>query len=188
MSYNNTNPLTPCGYTNEFGNFSGVKQMVIPAVETPDGITVGDDTTLYANRWRGFENPFGDIWTNLEGIIIKRDAAKANSNVYTTTDALKYGDDYSLFDIAGVEIAQDGWIKEFNLGSNAEIIPSSIGGSESTYKCDYHWCNVDSTEKRTLLVGGYANYGGRAGLGGFASDVGVGDAYATVGFRTVVRS
>ena len=188
MSYNNTNPLTPCGYTNEFGNFSGVKQMVIPAVETPDGITVGDDTTLYANRWRGFENPFGDIWTNLEGIIIKRDAAKANSNVYTTTDALKYGDDYSLFDIAGVEIAQDGWIKEFNLGSNAEIIPSSIGGSESTYKCDYHWCNVDSTEKRTLLVGGRASHGGAAGLGCFYSNDGVGLAHADVGFRTVVRS
>lgn len=185
--YNDSNPLTPCGYTNEFGNFSGVKQMVIPAVETPDGITVGDDTTLYANRWRGFENPFGDILTNLEGIIIKRDAAKANSNVYTTTDALKYGDDYSLFDIAGVEIAQDGWIKAFNLGSNAEIIPSSIEGSESTYKCDYHWCYVDSTEKRTLLVGGRAIVGGKSGLGFFSSTDGVGYAASNVGFRSLVR-
>jgi hypothetical protein len=109
---------------------------------------------LYANRWRGFENPFGDIWTNLEGIVIKRDAAKANSNVYTTTDVLKYGDDYSLFDIAGVEVAQDGFVVTFDLGSKAEIIPSSIDGSYSTYKCDFHWCNADSIENRTLLVGG----------------------------------
>lgn len=177
-TYNGNYAITPCGYTNEFGNFSGTKAIQIQSPEK----------TLYANRWRGFENPFGDIWTNLEGIVIERNASKANSNVYTTADALKYGDDYSLFDIAGVEIAQDGWIKAFNLGSNAEIIPSSIGGSESTYKCDYHWCNVDYTGKRTLRVGGGAINGGSAGLGCFVSDSGVGYAHTVVGFRTVVRS
>lgn len=176
-AYNENYAITPCGYTNEFGNFSGVKTIQIQSPEK----------TLYANRWRGFENPFGDIWINLEGIIIKRDAAAANSNVYTTTDVLKYGDDYSLFDIAGVEIAQDGWIKTFDLGSKAEIIPSSIAGSESTYKCDNHWCNVDSVEKRTLIVGGGAATGGEAGLGSFGSDNGVGYAYSHVGFRSLVR-
>ena len=176
-SYNGNYAITPCGYTNEFGNFSGVKTIYLQSPEK----------TLYANRWRGFENPFGDIWTNLEGIVIKRDVAKANSNVYTTTDVSKYGEDYSLFDIAGVEIAQDGWIGTFDLGSKAEIIPSSISGSESTYKCDYHWCNVDYVEKRTLLVGGRAGFGGQAGLGCFNSYDGVGYAAASVGFRSLVR-
>ena len=176
-TYNGYYAITPCGYTNEFGNFSGVKAIQLQSPEK----------TLYANRWRGFENPFGDIWTNLEGIVIKRDAAKANSNVYTTTDVSKYGEDYSLFDIAGVEIAQDGWIGTFDLGSKAEIIPSSIAGSESTYKCDYHWCNADSVENRTLLVGGGAAYGSWAGLGLFGSDNGVGVASADVGFRSLVR-
>ena len=105
-SYNGYYAITPCGYTNEFGNFSGVKAIQLQSPEK----------TLYANRWRGFENPFGDIWTNLEGIVIKRDTAEANSNVYTTTDVSKYGEDYSLFDIAGVEIAQDGCIKTLDLG------------------------------------------------------------------------
>ena len=176
-TYNGNYAITPCGYTNEFGNFSGVKAIQIQSPEK----------TLYANRWRGFENPFGDIWTNLEGIVIKRDTAKANSNVYTTTDVLKYGDDYSLFDIAGVEIAKDGWIGTFDLGSKAEIIPSSIAGSESTYKCDYNWCNADSVENRTLLVGGGANAGGTAGLGYFYSAAGVGYADTNVGFRSLVR-
>ena len=177
-TYNGNYAITPCGYTNEFGNFSGVKAIQLQSPEK----------TLYANRWRGFENPFGDIWTNLEGIIIKRDTAKANSNVYTTTDISKYGDDYSLFDIAGVEIAQDGYIGTFDLGSKAEIIPSSITGSESTYKCDYHWCNADLVEKRTLLVGGGANNGGQAGLGYFSSGAGVGCAHSHVGFRSLVRA
>lgn len=176
-TYNGNYAITPCGYTNEFGNFSGVKAIQLQSPEK----------TLYANRWRGFENPFGDIWTNLEGIVIKRDAAKANSNVYTTTDVLKYGDDYSLFDIAGVEIAQNGHIGTFDLGSKAEIIPSSINGSESTYKCDYHWCNADSIEKRSLLVGGCASLGGLASLGFFRSNSGVGFAFASVGFRSLVR-
>ena len=176
-TYNGYYAITPCGYTNEFGNFSGVKAIQIQSPEK----------TLYANRWRGFENPFGDIWTNLEGIVIKRDAAKANSNVYTTTDVSKYGEDYSLFDIAGVEISQDGFIGTFDLGSKAEIIPSSISGSESTYKCDYHWCNVDSVENRTLRVGGGADHGGSAGLGSFNSGNGVGIASANVGFRSLVR-
>ena len=176
-TYNGNYAITPCGYTNEFGNFSGVKAIQLQSPEK----------TLYANRWRGFENPFGDIWTNLEGIVIKRDADKANSNVYTTTDVSKYGDDYSLFDIAGVEIAQDGYIRTFDLGSKAEIIPSSITGSESTYKCDYHWCNADLVEKRTLLVGGSAHLGGRAGLGSFDSTNGVGSANSLVGFRSLVR-
>ena len=176
-TYNGNYAITPCGYTNEFGNFSGVKAIQLQSPEK----------TLYANRWRGFENPFGDIWTNLEGIVIKRDADKANSNVYTTTDVSKYGDDYSLFDIAGVEIAQDGYIRTFDLGSKAEIIPSSITGSESTYKCDYHWCNADLVEKRTLLVGGGAYNGGQAGLGYFNSLHGVGCAYTYVGFRSLVR-
>lgn len=176
-TYNGHYAITPCGYTNEFGNFSGVKAIQLQSPEK----------TLYANRWRGFENPFGDIWTSLEGIVIKRDAAKANSNVYTTTDVLKYGDDYSLFDIAGVEVAQDGFVVTFDLGSKAEIIPSSIDGSQSTYKCNFHWCNADSIENRTLFVGGSNSNDGQSGLGFFNSRYG--DSYInnSVGFRSLVR-
>ena len=177
MQYNGNYAITPCGYTNEFGNFSGVKAIQLQSPEK----------TLYANRWRGFENPFGDIYTNLEGIVIKRDTAEANSNVYTTTDVSKYGEDYSLFDIAGIEIAQDGWIRTFDLGSKAEIIPSSIAGSESTYKCDYHYCDANSVVKKSLLVGGSAADGGSAGLGHFRSSYGVGLASEFVGFRSLVR-
>lgn len=187
-NYNNYYPLTPCGYTNEFGNFSGVKAMVIPAVDTDDGITVGSDTTMYVNRWRGFENPFGDIWTNLDGIVLKRDSANAESKVYTTTDSSKFGDDTSVMNVAGIEVVADGYTKEFDLGETGEIIPQLVGGSESTYKCDYHWCSASSTDTRTLLVGGDANHDGKTGLGGFRSYNTVGAAIPYVGFRSVIRA
>ena len=185
--YNNNNPITPCGYTNEFGNFSGVKQILIPQTQIDDSTTV-NEKTLYANRWRGFENPFGDIWTNLDGIVLKGDSANQESKVYTTSDSSKFGDDTSVMNVAGVEVATDGYTKEFDLRETGEIIPQLVGGSESIYKCDYHWCNVQSTDKRTLRVGGDADDGGGAGLGYFFSNGGVGHAHSTVGFRSVIRA
>lgn len=186
-NYNEDNPITPCGYTNEFGNFSGVKEILIPQTQIDDSTTVSGKT-LYANRWRGFENPFGDIWINLDGIVLKRDSANAESKVYTTSDSSKFGDDTSVMNVAGVEIATDGYIKEFDLRETGEIIPQLVGGSESTYKCDYHWYNSQSTNKRTLLVGGDARNGGTAGLGFFHSAYGVGTAGSAVGFRSVIKA
>ena len=187
-NYNNYHPLTPCGYTNEFGNFSGVKTMVIPAVETDDGITVGSDTTMYANRWRGFENPFGDIWINLDGIVLKRNSANAESKVYTTTDSSKFNNVYYVMNVAGIEVAEDGYTKEFDLGETGEIIPQLVGGSGSTYKCDRHQCNASLINNRTLLVGGDAIAGGQAGLGQFYSNHSVGFADSYIGFRSVIRA
>lgn len=186
-NYNGYYPLTPCGYCNEFGNFTGVKDLVIPETVINDSTTVASKT-FKVPRWRGFDNPFGDIWTNLDGIILERTAANQPSSVYTTTDPTAFGDDNTAkgkMTVAGTEIASDGYTKDYDLGETGEIIPSVVGGSATTYMCDYHWCNASSTALRTLLVGGYAAYGSYAGLGCFASSNGVGYATAGVGFRTL---
>ncbi len=186
-TYNGYYPLTPCGYCNEFGNFTGVKDLVIPQTVINDSTTVASKT-FKVPRWRGFDNPFGDIWTNLDGIILERTAANQPSSVYTTTDPTAFGDDNTAkgkMTVAGTEIASDGYTKDYDLGETGEIIPSVVGGSATTYMCDYHYCNASSTALRTLLVGGRANYGGSAGLGYFHSHSGVGFAFATVGFRTL---
>ena len=183
--YNNDNPITPCGYTNEFGNFSGVKQILIPQTQIDDSTTV-NEKTLYANRWRGFENPFGDIQTNLDGIVLKRDSANQESKVYITSDSSKFGDDTSVMNVAGIEVGKNGYTKEFDLRETGEIVPQLVSGSESTYKCDYHWCGDWSADNRTLLVGGAASNGGSAGLGCFDSHTGIGYAASDVGFRSVV--
>lgn len=186
-NYNGYYPLTPCGYCNEFGNFTGVKDLVIPETVVSETVTVATKT-FKVPRWRGFDNPFGDIWTNLDGVILERTAANQPSSVYTTTDTSAFGDDNTAkgkMTVAGTEVASDGYIKAFDLGEKGEIIPSAVGGSNTTYMCDYHYCNASSTALRTLLVGGRANDGGAAGLGYFYSSFGVGAADATVGFRTL---
>lgn len=187
-TYNGYYPLTPCGYCNDIGNFTGVKDLVIPETVINESTTVASKT-FKVPRWRGFDNPFGDIWTNLDGIILERTAANQPSSVYTTTDPTAFGDDNTAkgkMTVAGTEIASDGWIKDYDLGETGEIIPSVVGGSATTYMCDYHYCNASSTALRTLLVGGHANNGGGiAGLGYFSSSLGVGYAATDVGFRTL---
>ena len=185
--YNATYPLTPCGYCNELGNFTGVKDLVIPECIAQDGTNTVATHTFKVPRWRGFENPFGDIWTGLDGVVIVRAAANKISTVYTTTNISEFTDVVGKKTVAGYEVASDGYIKAFDLGETAEIIPSAVGGSTTTYICDYHYCNASSTALRTLLVGGSANGGGIAGLGSFTSDYGVGDAGSNVGFRTLNR-
>lgn len=185
--YNGTYPITPCGYCNDIGNFTGIKELVIPETIVNESATV-PTKTFKVPRWRGFDNPFGDIWTNLDGIILERTAANQPSSVYTTTDPTAFGDDNTAkgkMTVAGTEIASDGWIKDYDLGETGEIIPSVVGGSATTYMCDYHYCNTSSTALRTLIVGGCASDGGSAGLGYFHSYLGVGTATANVGFRTL---
>lgn len=174
-AYNGQYPITPCGYCNEIGNFTGIKSKTIGAM------------TLSIPRWRGFDNPFGDIWTNLDGVVIVRAAANEISTVYTTTNVSEFTDVVGEKTVAGYEVASDGYIKAFDLGETAEIIPSAVGGNITTYICDYHYCNASSTALRTLLVGGHAHYGGVAGLGFFYSCADVGSAYSVVGFRTLNR-
>lgn len=167
--FNNTNPITPCGYLNNLGNGTGVK--VITSKELMPVAQVR------ACKWRGFENPFGDIWTNLDGIIVSA------NNVYTTTDSAKFSDSINDSYILRATIdSSSGYIKTFYLGSRGDIIPGTTGGSASTYKCDY--CYV-SLATATLLVGGGADFGGDAGLACWYSCDGVGDSYAGVGFRTL---
>lgn len=185
-NYNGYCPLTPCGYGNDIGNFTGIKDLVIPDTTVSDSITVATKT-FKMPRWRGFDNPFGDIWTNLEGIVIKRNAANEDSNVYTTIDPEEFTDEIGSKSVAGIEVAKDGYIKAFDLGRTGEIIPSEVGGSTTTYMCDYHQCNSGNTALRALLVGGAADTGALSGLGYFDSDGGVGAASATVGFRTIIR-
>jgi hypothetical protein len=186
-NYNGYYPLTPCGYCNDIGNFTGVKDLVIPETVINESTTVASKT-FKVPRWRGFDNPFGDIWTNLDGIILERTEANQPSSVYTTTDPTAFGDDNTAkgkMTVAGTEVVADGWTKDFDLGETGEIIPSVVGGSATTYMCDYHYGNASSTALRTLIVGGNAGNGGDAGLGYFYSNSGVGAANAIVGFRTL---
>lgn len=176
--YNGNNPITPCGYGNALGNGTGVIDLVIPEY-TYNSDSTGTSKTFQMPRWRGFDNPFGDIWTNLDGIILSNYNLYIIQNKDDYTDSmtnLKYNRMYS-------DIPQsNGWTKNMELGENADYVPKTVGGGSTTYMCDYYYINSNTN---TLLVGGNADPGSLAGLGYFYARYGVSGASADIGARSV---
>lgn len=171
--YNNYNPITPCGYGTKYGNntYSIPITFMVPT-------TSGADPTITQNtqiaRWRGFNNIFGDIWNNTDGIIIDANAGLEGRNnmniVYVSDNPDDFNDsDISKYYIAGYEVHSDGYTKEWALGDKAEIIPRIIGGRESLYKCDYHQTGEKTSILNTLFLSGTARNGSKTGLGYFNS-------------------
>ena len=182
-TYNGTYPLTPCGYGNVLGNRTGLVSLTIPEL----GYTGVQSRKM--PRWRGFDNPFGDIQTILDGIIIDADADNHHNNmnyVYTCQDASKYADTLNdSYVKVGEETHQEGYTKSFDLGDAAHIIPHVIGGDSTKYICDYHIVGSANKELRILTVGGNADACSMGGLGYFYSRYGVNFFWVSLGFRTV---
>lgn len=161
-NFNNANPLIPCGYTNEFGNGSGEKAYV---VKNASG---GTHATLMANRYRGIENPFGHIWKYTDGANIQVTTGDAGLSIlWTTDDPSNFGDtSYTGYDKKGNICRTNGYAKKMLLGEDGDIVPTEVGGSSSTYWCDYYYTYTSANRMQVVLVGGRADGGSSAGLAG----------------------
>jgi hypothetical protein len=166
VEWNNLNgyyPFIPCGHTDDLGNFSGEVSYQVDLAG--DGSNI---KTVYANRYRGIENPFGHIWKWTDGINIevKTDADGGTSKVYVCNDPSKYVDNgYTGYEMRGLEARAEGYTKEMLLGDFGEIIPSVVGGGSTTYWCDYHYTIITASSLRGLVFGGDALSGAHAGFG-----------------------
>ena len=160
-NFNNANPLIPCGYTNEFGNGSGEKAYV---VKNASG---GTHATLMANRYRGIENPFGHIWKYTDGANIQVTTGDAGLSIlWTTDDPSNFSDtSYTGYDKKGNICRTDGYAKKMLLGEDGDIVATEVGGSSSTYWCDYYYTYTSANRMQTVLVGGSADIGQNSGLG-----------------------
>lgn len=191
--YNQFYPITPCGATNALGNFSGEVAIVVPAWSFEDsGATENvPEFTFYANRYRGIENPFGDVDTILDGIIIDTNCGSDGRGdnldiVYTTTDPNAFGETLTdAYHIAGHSLHSDDFIGEFDLGETGEIIPSSVGRGPTSGKCDYHYTGSKDTTLVTFCAGGGACDGENNGLCSFRSYSSVDTSDASYGFRSI---
>ena len=114
--------------------------------------------------WRGIENPYGNVQKFIIGCnfkaggifrTIKRDGSGTLAGIMA---------DGSYEEGSGVPQV-NGFVSgllEDELGGMA-FMPSAVGGSSSTYLCDY-WYGPPG-DNRILLAGGYWNYGRSAGPG-----------------------
>lgn len=160
VNFNNSNPLIPCGYTNEFGNSSGEKAYVVK------NSSDGTHATLMANRYRGIENPFGHIWKHTDGANIQVTTGDDGLSIlWTTDDPSNFSDtSYTGYDKKGNICRTNGYAKKMLLGEDGDIVATEVGGSSSTYWCDYYYTNTSANRMQVVLVGGIADYGSSAGL------------------------
>ena len=178
-NFNNSNPLIPCGYTNEFGNGSGEKAYV---VKNASG---GTHATLMANRYRGIENPFGHIWKYTDGANIQVTTGDSGLSIlWTTDDPSNFSDtSYTGYNKKGNICRTNGYAKKMLLGDDGDIVATEIGGSSSTYWCDYYYTNTSANRMQVVLVGGDADNGSDAGLANVATGTAPSAAARNVGSR-----
>lgn len=165
-NFNNTNPLIPCGYTNEFGNGSGEKAYV---VKNASG---GTHATLMVNRYRGIENPFGHIWKYTDGANIQVTTGDNGLSIlWTTADPSNFSDSsYVGYDKKGNICRVNGYAKNTLLGEDGDIVATEVGGSSSTYWCDYYYIYTQANRLQVVLVGGSADRRSDAGLAHVTTD------------------
>lgn len=178
-NFNNANPLIPCGYTNEFGNGSGEKAYV---VKNASG---GTHATLMANRYRGIENPFGHIWKYTDGANIQVTTGDSGLSIlWTTDDPSNFSDtSYTGYNKKGNICRTNGYAKKMLLGEDGDIVATEIGGSSSTYWCDYYYTYTSANRMQVVRVGGRADDGSNAGLAYVLTNSAPSDAVRNLGSR-----
>lgn len=179
-AFNGYYPFIPCGYTDELGNGTGIKEYSMP--------TEYDSSIKKVNvpRYRGIENPFGHIWQWTDGINVRiNPGSNGLSEVFVCSDPSKFNDsNYNGYSHVGNEARAEGYVKEIIFGESGEIIPALVGGGSTTYFCDYHYTNIPaSVALRGVLFGGYASDGAHAGLASAYSNFAPSYANASIGSR-----
>ena len=182
--YNNYYPFVPCGHTDELGNGSG--EVAYEALKEDGSVWA----TVYANRYRGIENPFGHIWKWTDGINIKISPTEENggdntSKVYVADNPANYNDTgYDGYAVQGLEARTEGYVRQLVFGEQGDIMPAVVGGGSTTYWADNHYTNIPTSEAlRGVLFGGNAHYGANAGFGYACSNYAPSRSDADIGSR-----
>ena len=143
------------------------------------GIPAGTDGRVDV-VWRGIEGFWGNVFEWIDGVNY------SGAKPYVCNDPSSYADatsaNYTLLSYS-VSTTSSKFIKQMGLDTaNPHImLPSSVGGSNSTYYCDVY---VNGTSWSTCRVGGsYQNSDGGAGLFQFSGNTATTRAYAHTGSR-----
>ena len=184
-TYNDYNPIIPCGFTNSLGNKTGVKTW------TADAEAYGSEHTESVPSYRGIENPFGHIWKITDGFIGQGNGEY--QEIWVCRNREKYASSItSDYQDLGHEATADGYCKAIlasqpglsqSIRAYGDIFDRDDSGSASTYFCDYHWHGNAADTLYVLLVGGHAYFGSTDGLACVSAGSGLGSAYRTFGSR-----
>ena len=164
-----SNSAIPCsGGTKRYnyGWTGGTK-----ALGNRDGkAAVNNDTGYYSTNFLGLEDCYYSKWEFVQGINILK-------GKYVVYDGGSFPDkDVAELEAAGATNIRvvgyepnpaategyNGWIKTVAQGKYGDVLPTSNGGSETTYYSDYSWFNP--TVNRIFLRSGNSANGSRCGV------------------------
>lgn len=175
----------PTGSSDSLGSGSGEVTVTIQKTDSSGSNTT--TTTRKCNRYRGIENPFGHVWKHTDDVISVYISGYGARFWYKCDSPDHFGDSISNDNPYYKNIAANAVVT----GYKTKIVTTSTcdffalscnNGSETTYWCDYNWDNTDGS-LHCLLIGGYSDDGGLAGLFALHSARGVGHSGAGVGSR-----
>lgn len=111
-----------------------------------------------AIQYRWLENPWGNVWQFVDGVLVNNYKAYICNNVDLYSDSLSE----NYIDTEAILPNAFGYVRTLTAYNNGYIFPQyTSGASDSTYICDYYYGN---TGLRTVLTGGTTNNGPGAGL------------------------
>ena len=181
LKYKNTNAQAICGAGPHIlsGRTNGSTDALGMTDTTSDASSAGpinnSNTGATFVNFLGLEGAWGYVYENVEGLEIK-------DRLWNISIPSKYKKDGG-----GKRSVQagtlDGWITKLAAGEKMDVVPTNVGGSDSTYFSDYYWSNPGS---RVLFRSFY--YAGSGG--GVACAYALGDASHTdgdVGARLAFR-
>jgi hypothetical protein len=156
-----------------------------PIIPTSAGIELGDScgesaynvlkedgSVHYAAKipvFFGLKHPYGHVWKVVRGILV--DAGAEKTTAYVAPSLYAGMNDASVEGmIKAAELSRaEGWAKRISMNKLCGLT-TEIGGSASSYYCDYFYTNAQSYQGlRVRLAGTSASYGTYAGA--FCSDV-----------------
>lgn len=156
------------GYANS--NSSQINTGTTDSVATPSGSPVSNTDGKHACKYRGIENPWGDIKTWCDGISFN------GNSVYVCTEPTAYsaGKTTEPYKYYGKRSEGHSYVKSFGPLTTGSLIQYNqwiseyvdSDTSDGTYFSDYVWThNTEAEGKGTILCcGGYMNYDTMAGL------------------------
>ena len=118
------------------------------------------DDSKHAVIYRGIENFFGNIWQFVDGLNTKDHVSYVNYDP-SSFAVDTFSGDYKQ--VGYTNALENGYVKEVGYDANNPLImlPVAIGGSATTYMCDYYYQNTDN---RIAVVGGSWNNGAADGF------------------------
>lgn len=151
-------PVVACGYTDGFGNNTGVKDISI-------ALSWGDKIFSVC-RYRGVENIIGSLSAIVDGLWLK-----ANGAAFVKTEAATFTSTMpSDSELTCWRRSDGGYIRNIDDSAfvNGWSIPKAIGGNDNTYYCDYNTLNQDTDDLCAYLGGSQTSFN-NAGLFFFGS-------------------